>query len=108
MPKSSLLNSRCTVSPIAGGIRSFHTFFDCISLKVNIIARLEFELAYYDVEVRHLSHYTPGFLRNISVMEKKNDKKDIKTPTKKELSRIHIFDYRNSMLKIFSLYNKNG
>ena len=28
-----------------------------ISPKLNIIARLEFELVYYDVEVEHINHY---------------------------------------------------
>ena len=31
-----------------------------ISPKVNVIARLEFELAYYDVIVQHFSHYATG------------------------------------------------
>ena len=28
-----------------------------MSSKVNVIAQLEFELAYYDVAVHHVSHY---------------------------------------------------
>ena len=31
-----------------------------ISSKVNIIAWLEFELAYYDVVVQHVNHYNMG------------------------------------------------
>ena len=37
-----------------------HTFPKGICLKLNIIALLEFELAYYDVAVWHISHYTVG------------------------------------------------
>ena len=39
-----------------------HTFFKGISPKVNVIARLEFELAYYDIIVQHVSHYATGDL----------------------------------------------
>ena len=35
-----------------------HTFLLGISLKVNIIARLQFEVAYFDDAVKHVSHYT--------------------------------------------------
>ena len=31
-----------------------------ISLKVGVIAWLEFELAYYDVAVQHVNHYATG------------------------------------------------
>ena len=31
-----------------------------ISSKVNIIAQLEFELAYYDIEIQHVIHYATG------------------------------------------------
>ena len=34
-----------------------HTFSKGISLKVNRLARLEFELIYYDVAVQYISHY---------------------------------------------------
>ena len=34
-----------------------YTFPKGISLKVNVIARLMFEPAYYDVAVQHISHY---------------------------------------------------
>ena len=33
-----------------------------MSLKVNIIAQLKFELAYYDVTVQQVSHFTLGTL----------------------------------------------
>ena len=38
------------------GYNGVHAFLKDISLKVNTIAWLEFELAYYDVAVRHISH----------------------------------------------------
>ena len=51
MPKPfSYKNSSGTISPIAGRIRGF--------TKVNVIARLEYELAYYDSAVHRFNHYT--------------------------------------------------
>ena len=41
---------------MAGAIRRFLPFFWGISPKVNVIARLEFELAYYDIIVKQVSH----------------------------------------------------
>ena len=38
--------------------KGVHTFPDGICPKVNVIARLEYELAYYDSEVHHFNHYT--------------------------------------------------
>ena len=35
----------------------FHAFPKGIIPKVNFIARLEFELTYYDVVVQHVSHH---------------------------------------------------
>ena len=35
----------------------FHTFLKCICLKVNVIARLEFEFAYYMSKVWRFNHY---------------------------------------------------
>ena len=37
-----------------------HAFSKGISPKVNVIARLEFELAFYDVAVQNISHYATG------------------------------------------------
>ena len=37
-----------------------HAFPRDISSKVNVIPRLEFDLAYYDVGVQHISNYTMG------------------------------------------------
>ena len=38
--------------------KGVHTFPKGICLKVNVIARLEFELAYYDSAVQRFNHYT--------------------------------------------------
>ena len=35
-----------------------HAFLKSISRKVNAMARLEFELGYYDVAAQHVNHYT--------------------------------------------------
>ena len=38
--------------------KGVHTFPKGICPKVNVIARLEYELAYYDSAVHHFNHYT--------------------------------------------------
>ena len=38
--------------------KGVHTFPKCICTKVNVITRLEFELAYYESAVQRLNHYT--------------------------------------------------
>ena len=43
---------------IVGRIREFITFLGNISTKVSVIARLEFELAYFQDAVRHFSYHT--------------------------------------------------
>ena len=59
MPNPSFSkNSNDTIKPIAGRIREVHTFSKCICLKVNIIAWLEFELAYFEAAVQHFNHCT--------------------------------------------------
>ena len=54
----------------------FLQFPEGICLKVNVIARLEFELAYYDSAVQHFKRYTTGTFpvlsRLISVMKQTN------------------------------------
>ena len=42
----------------SGGDLRVYAFPKGISLKVNIIAQQEFELAYYDIAVQYVSHYT--------------------------------------------------
>ena len=51
-------NSSGTIQPIAGRISGVHTFPKGICPKVNVIARLVFELAYYDSVVHRFNHYT--------------------------------------------------
>ena len=43
---------------IIGGNKGVHAFPKGISPKVNIIARLEFELANFEVAVQRVNHYT--------------------------------------------------
>ena len=43
-----------------GGDKGVHTFPKDISWKVNVIAQLEFELAYYNSTVQQFNHYTAG------------------------------------------------
>ena len=45
------------MQPMAVRYKEFHTFPKAISLKVIVIARLAFEIAYYTVVVPHFSHY---------------------------------------------------
>ena len=42
--------------------KGVHTFTKGISMKLNVIERLEFELTYYNVTVEYGSHYTTGYL----------------------------------------------
>ena len=39
------------------GIRRFNNFLKGTSPKVNIIARMEFEPAFFEAAVQHFSHY---------------------------------------------------
>ena len=48
------------VCVIDRGIRGFHPFTEGINPKMNPMARLEFELSYYDVTVQHVNHCTTG------------------------------------------------
>ena len=45
---------------IAGGDKGIHIFPKGICPKVNIIAWLEFKLAYFETTVQHFSHYAMG------------------------------------------------
>ena len=36
---------------------SFHHFLNCINPKLNVIVRVDFELAYYHFAVLHINHY---------------------------------------------------
>ena len=57
MPKPfSKKNSSGTIQLIAGGIRGFIPFPKGICPKVNVIARLVYELAYYDSAVHRFNY----------------------------------------------------
>ena len=43
---------------VAGVDKIVHTFSNSISLKVNVITRLEFDLVYQDDTVQHVNNYT--------------------------------------------------
>ena len=59
MPNPSFLKeSRGTIEPIPGRISGGGSYTKRICPKVNVIAWLEFELAYYDSAVQHFNHYT--------------------------------------------------
>ena len=45
------------LKPVAGSNKRFSTFAKDISLNMNVIAQLEFKLAYYEYAMKHVSHY---------------------------------------------------
>ena len=47
--------------------KKVHTFLKGISLKVNTVARLDFELANFEVTVLDVSHYASGSLFYIHI-----------------------------------------
>ena len=47
-------------NPLLGADKEVDTFHKGISLKVKIIVQLEFELAYFEITLWHLSHYSTG------------------------------------------------
>ena len=62
MPKPYFYkNSNGTIQPIdCDGDKRVHTFPKNISPNVSVMVRLEFELAYNNVTVQHVSHYATG------------------------------------------------
>ena len=50
----------------------WHIFPKCISPKVNVISRLEFELIYYEAAVRHLSHDITNIRRSKKISKRRN------------------------------------
>ena len=50
----------------------FNTFPKSISLKVNVIARLDFELAYWDLAFKHVNHDTTGDFSFIYLVDELN------------------------------------
>ena len=66
MPKlSSAKNWTDTIYLIVGWINEFIAFTKVISLKINVVARLEFELVYCEPTVQYFSHYATGTLLEI-------------------------------------------
>ena len=60
-PKLSLYNKRTgIIYPEAGKDKRSYTDVKAISQKVNLIAQIEFILAYHTVTVQHISNYTTG------------------------------------------------
>ena len=61
MPKP-FLQKICSgsISPTAERNKEAHLFLRSINPKTNVIERLEFELAYYDVAVQHVNHNDKG------------------------------------------------
>ena len=59
----------CYFTTRSRGDKEVVTFPKITSLKVNLMARLKFELAYYDIEVQHASHNhmrAPSLIRTLS------------------------------------------
>ena len=48
--------------------KRIHTFLKGISLKMNVIAWLEFELVYFEATVQHFSHYAMKLSPSLLVM----------------------------------------
>ena len=70
MPNPSFKkNSSCTIWPITGRIRGFIPFTKGICPKVNVIARLQFELAYYDSAVHSFNHYITWVVEKCKLWE---------------------------------------
>ena len=53
-----------TILPLALGIRRVHTFIKYFSPKVTVIARLESELAHYNLTVHYVAYFTTGTTPN--------------------------------------------
>ena len=53
-------------SNLIWGYKRVYTHPKGICSKVNVIALLDFELAYYDVTVQHISHYATESLPNVT------------------------------------------
>ena len=63
MSNSSLSKKNSgTIEPIFEGYYRVHAFSERISPKIKILTRMKFELAYYDVTIKHTNLYTIGRL----------------------------------------------
>ena len=68
MPKTCLLkSSSCTIQSIVWSDKVLHIFLEGICLKVNVIARLDLEITYYNVTVKHVSCYNKTTPPNLSI-----------------------------------------
>ena len=56
-------------------------------IKVKIIARLEFELAYYDIAAQHVSHYAMATFRITSYLKQYNCLQKTKTKQKQNKTK---------------------
>ena len=52
-----------------------HTFSKDINSNVNVIAKLEFELFYYNVTVEHVSHNAKGIPSQVGLTDNEKNKK---------------------------------
>ena len=76
----------------------FRTFPEVINPKINVIARLKFELANYNLTVSRISHYTTG-----TVLESYEKAKKI--PFKSEHCFKMIFKYCIYLYQYFLKFN---
>ena len=60
IPSPSLYKNSDTIWRKVGRISGIMPFQMVFSLKLNIIARLEFELAYFETSIQHFSNNTTG------------------------------------------------
>ena len=58
--KAILVDKSKVVIPFNWKDKRVHAFHEGISSKVNVIARIEFELAFFEVAFQHVSHYATG------------------------------------------------
>ena len=66
-----------------------HTFPKDICPKVNVIARLEFELAYYDPAVHRFNHFTPMTLHK---RERRGEReREREREREKERENVHTY-----------------
>ena len=59
MPKPSFKKNSCGTIQHSWDVKGVHTFSKGICPKENVIARLEFELAYYDFAIKLFNEDTP-------------------------------------------------
>ena len=86
--------------------KGVHTFPKGICPKVNVIARLEYELAYYDSAVHRFNHYTtrtPHLQRANEVNDvKRHEQKNIKKKAVQTKLNLYIKKYmKKEILQIF-------